>query len=253
MPQTSEHQSTRPLLLAELQKAQILLAQTSSQDIWMWCEDRKALKGLIQGTTHNTFQAARRMTLSILLPCWESTQLSAMNINSPRLVALVVLLMSTHGSGAHSVGGLLGVYGCKPQSFPFWSASTTYFWALDWLLLNCTFNGPFWVFDRKMATCLFSEIIINLPFTNQGPSMAAQMSEFRRTSLDPVQPWGTPEAGVSLASPQLKQSAPALSVAEWEHVQLQAIKATAKFVYKQSSLVAMCYVIASVVAQYFSY
>lgn len=81
--------------------------------------------------THNTFQAAIRITLSIPLSRWESTQQSVMNINSRRIADLIVLLMSTHGSWAHSVGGLLGGDGSKPPGFLLCSGSAGCFWALD--------------------------------------------------------------------------------------------------------------------------
>lgn len=73
----------------------------------------------------------------------QATQQSAMNINSPRISDLIVLLMSTCGPWAHSVGGLLGGDESKPRGFVLWSASACYLWALDWLLLHCTFNGHF--------------------------------------------------------------------------------------------------------------
>lgn len=94
-------------------------------------ETQKLSMASFKEQTHNTFHAARRMTLSIPLSRRVSTQQSVVNINRPRVEDLIVLFVSTHGSWARGVGGLLGGYGSKPRGFLLCSASASYVWALD--------------------------------------------------------------------------------------------------------------------------
>ena len=54
------------------------------------------------------------------------------------------------------------------------------------MILNCTFNGHFRNFHRKMATCLFSDVIIYPSFINQSPSMDMWMDSGVRLEALPV-------------------------------------------------------------------
>ena len=77
-----------------------------------------------------------------------------------------------------------------------------------------------------MATCLFSDVIIYLPFINQSPGMDIRMDSGVRLEALPVihSPRHDLEkvlARCAFRLPQHKQNTPALYLAEWESVQLQ--------------------------------
>lgn len=97
-------------------------------------------------------------------------------------------------------------------------------------LTNCSYAAHLMAtlgdFDRKMATCLCSDVIGHLPFATQCPGMIMWMHcGVRVRGLpsvpQPMQDLGEASDRCGFNLPRHKQNTPALYLAEWEWVQLQ--------------------------------